>query len=183
MTASEGGVGMQYVLEIIEGPGVGREIPLDKPLEIGRDGPGGLALGEDELVSRRHALVTPSADGVVVEDLGSTNGTFVNNDEVHGRASLGVGQELLVGVTVLQLRARGGASGVRPVPTGLYDAPPPLARPPREPDYVTPAKSGGGGEEELFPLLDVHTKGKARAAPLAIFVLVAIVVIIFLALR
>jgi pSer/pThr/pTyr-binding forkhead associated (FHA) protein len=176
---------MPYVLEIVEGPGTGRQIPLEGPLELGRESSAGFPLDEDELVSRRHARVTPSEDGAVVEDLGSTNGTFVRNDEVHGRAHLRVGEELLVGVTVLELRPREAASGVHAVPTGLSEAPPPLARPESEPDYVTPvgAPGRGGGEEELFPLLDVHTKGKARAAPLAVFVLVAIVVIIFLALR
>jgi hypothetical protein len=177
-------VSTRYVLEIVEGPGTGKQIPVDGSLEIGRDDSVGLVLGEDELVSRRHALVTSAADGIFVEDLGSTNGTFVDNDQVHGRAHLRPGQELLVGVTVLELRTRAGATIVRPVPSGSWDPPPVLARPEREPDYVSPARApDAGGEAELFPLLDIHTKSKARAAPLAIFVLVTIVVIIFLALR
>jgi hypothetical protein len=176
-------VNVQYVLEIVEGRDRGKEIPLNEPLEIGRDESAALTL-DDDLVSRRHVRVTPAEDGVVVEDLGSTNGTFVDNDQVHGRVHMRPGQELLVGISVFGLRTRQGATVVRPVPTFSSDAPPPLARPEREPDYVpTEGDRAAGGEAELFPLLDVHTKSKARAAPLAIFVLVAIVVIVFLALR
>lgn len=188
-----------YVLEIVEGPGAGRQVALDGPIEIGRDADTGLALSEDSRVSRRHVRVTPTEEGALVEDLGSANGTFVANDEVHGETPLLPGQELLVGVTVLELRTRAETTArptaVRVLPDALADPagrtvigpPPGLARPESEPDYA-PREALGlaaspGGDERLYPLLDVHTKGKARAAPLAIFVLVMIVVIVFLALR
>ena len=70
----------------------------------------------------------------MVEDLESTNGTFVNHDEVHSPVALAPGDELLVGVTVMQLRSpeqvRAQASAVRAVPPGPRDAraPPGLRR-------------------------------------------------------
>jgi len=201
----------EYTLEIVEGPDAGRQIPLSaEPLEIGRDSDLGLELGSDDLVSRRHARVTPTTGGVVVEDLGSRNGTFVNGDEIHSPAYLAPGSQLLIGVTLLELRtaaAAAGSTAVRPIPSNLTalrpvpssrpaaPAPPPPAPAPapsgprlaaaeRKPTYVPDdlipqARLGSG----LDPYLDIHTKSKARAAPLAIFVLVAIVVIIFLAVR
>ena len=67
----------------------------------------------------------------------------------------------------------------------------PGLRPPRAlPDPAAPGGAplgppspgpGGRPRHELDPLLDARTKGKARTAPLALFVLVALVVIIYLA--
>lgn len=197
-----------YVLEIVEGPEAGRTIPLEGPIEIGRDPGADAALLQDDLLSRRHARITPEADGARVEDLGSKNGTFVDGDEIHSPAHLGVDGQLVVGVTVLQLRPAesiaSGATALRQIPaelTGMRPLPaaapaaepaattlrrvaPALAIPEAEPDYVAPSAIGTGpGASELFPLLDVHTKGKARGAPIGVFVLVAVAVMLYFGLR
>jgi hypothetical protein len=193
-----------YVLEIVEGPEAGRMIPLAGPVEIGRDPSAGIALQQDELLSRRHVRVTPEADGVRVEDLDSRNGTFVDGDQIFSPAHLAVDGQLLVGVTLLQLQTAdtvaSGASALRPIPaefttlrplpavepaaTTIRQVAPGLAVPESEPDYVPASALGQGpGAAELFPLLDVHTKGKARGAPIGIFVLVVVAVILYLALR
>ena len=188
-----------YVLEIVEGPEAGRMIPLAGPVELGRDAGAGVALQQDELLSRRHVRVTPEADGVLVEDLDSRNGTFVDGDQIFSPAHLAVDGQLLVGVTVLQLRtAASGATALRPIPadftvlrplpavqpdaTTIRPVAPALAVPEAEPDYV-PSAALGQGASALFPLLDVHTKGKAKGAPIGIFVLVAFAVIIYFGLR
>jgi hypothetical protein len=146
----------------------------------------------DDLVSRHHARLTPDVGGVLVEDLDSRNGTFVNGDEIVGPAHLAPGGQLLVGVTLFELRPAGGVpkTSVRAIPAGLTglrpspgDAPAPLAVPPRAPDYVAPDAVPARRDVPLGGLLDVHTKSQARHAPLALFVLVAVVVIIALALR
>jgi pSer/pThr/pTyr-binding forkhead associated (FHA) protein len=183
-----------YVLEIVEGPEAGRSIELGgAAVEIGREEGVDVLLGADDLVSRHHVRVTPDVGGVVVEDLGSRNGTFVNGDEIAGPARLQPGGQLLVGVTVLELRAADGASAtaITPIPeafTGLRavpgDAAKPLAVSARAPDYVAPdAVAARRAETPLGSLLDVHTKSQARHAPLALFVLVTVVVIIALSLR
>lgn len=189
-----------YLLEIVEGPEAGRQIELgDKPVEIGREEGVDVVLAGDSLVSRRHARLTPTANGIVVDDLDSSNGTFVNGDQIYSSAVLVPGNELTVGVSVLELRtsARAAATSVRPVPAGLTSlrasppvlleaAPPPgsLAVPERRPDYVPPELlRAGGADSPLSPLLDVHTKRMAKTAPLALFILVVFVVIIALALR
>ena len=110
-----------YVLEIVEGPEAGRMIPLDRS---DRDRPrrqaASVALQQDELLSRRHVRITPEADGARVEDLGSRNGTFVDGDEIHSPAHLGLDGQLLVGVTLLQLRTAetvaAGGTALRPIP-------------------------------------------------------------------
>jgi pSer/pThr/pTyr-binding forkhead associated (FHA) protein len=176
---------MDLLLEIVEGPDAGRQIALRGPVVLGRDQSADVVL-EDGQISRRHARVTPSASGgIVVEDLESTNGTFVNHDEVHSPVELAPGDELLVGVTVMQLRSpeqvRAQASAVRAVPPGL-------AMPERRPAYVQQdpaqvARAGqGAGIPELDRLVDARVKSKATLAPLALFVLVALVVVIYLGL-
>jgi pSer/pThr/pTyr-binding forkhead associated (FHA) protein len=173
------------LLEIVEGPEAGRQIELQGPVVLGRDHSADVVL-EDGQISRRHARVTPSAAGIVVEDLESTNGTFVNHDEVHSPVELAPGDELLVGVTVMQLRSpdqvRAQASVVRAVPPGL-------ATPERRPAYVAdedPAQAARAGEgagiPELDRLVDSRVKSKATLAPLALFVLVALIVVIYLGL-
>lgn len=197
-----------YVLEIVEGPEAGRQIPLAGPVVLGRDPSAGVALQQDELLSRQHVRLTPEGDGVRVEDLDSRNGTFVDGDQIFSPAHLAPGGQLLLGVTVLQLElapevARGQTS-VRQIPASLTTMRPlpaegslaltgerrvpTLATPEGEPDYIpasllASSKSSGPGMSDLLPLLDVHTKGKARGAPIGIFVLCILAVVLYLALR
>ena len=58
---------------------------------------------EDDQVSRRHALVTVFDDGARVNDLGSTNGTWVNGARIAMPHPLLEGDELRVGGTRLRL--------------------------------------------------------------------------------
>jgi hypothetical protein len=195
-----------YLLEIVEGPEAGRRIPLSGPIELGRDPAVGGPLLQDELISRHHVRVTPEADGARIEDLESRNGTFVDGDEIYGPAHLAPEGQLLVGVTVLQLREASEAerlSAVRPIPaslTGLRPLPsaaeapavtavrqvPTLTLEESEPTYV-PADAlehrPSGDSAKLLALLDSHTKNKARGAPLGLFIVAAFAVIIFFALH
>ncbi len=175
-------------LEIVEGPGAGRQHILDAPIVIGRAADSDLAL-EDVEVSRRHARVTPAQDGsAVVEDLESANGTFVNHNPVHGRTRLDAGDELLVGVTVIQVRSHEQVSAERTV---RRPVPPALAAAPRPPSYVNPdlvspegaGRSAGPGAPELDKYLDARVRRRARLAPLALFALVALALIVYLATR
>lgn len=63
---------------------------------IGRD-PGGDVVLRDDFASARHAMVSQDVDGWWVEDVGSTNGTFLNGDRVTKRLSLHFGDEVEVG--------------------------------------------------------------------------------------
>ncbi len=167
-------------LEIVEGPQAGRRVSLTGSLTVGREDGVDLRL-DDELVSRRHARITPDAEGAgaVVEDLESRNGTFVNDAEIHTPTSVRPGEEILVGVTVLELRT---AAQVAIRPTAVRPKPPPLSAAQRPADFVPPV-TAAPSTSQIDPLLDIHVKAKARTAPLAIFVLVVFAVLIFLALR
>jgi pSer/pThr/pTyr-binding forkhead associated (FHA) protein len=169
------------LLEIIEGPGAGRQAPLVGPLEVGRDPSAGMAL-EDDLVSRHHVRISPEAGGALVEDLNSVNGTFVNGEEIHAPTRVRPGDQVVVGVTVLELRS---ADQVRMKPTAVRPVPPSLAVAAREPDYVPSDVSAiaDATPSPLDALLDSRAKAKARTAALALFVLTELAVILFLATR
>src|SRR4051794_17010321 len=94
------------ILEVVEGAGAGRQIPVEPVVEIGRDPGLAVHLDADTQVSRRHARVTAQGDTAVVEDLGSTNGTVVNEQQVHGPRLLRPGDRIRIGLTLLELRTR-----------------------------------------------------------------------------
>jgi predicted component of type VI protein secretion system len=94
------------ILEIVEGSQAGRQLPLDSVVDIGREPSLPLHLEEDTQVSRRHARIAVQGGTVVVEDLGSTNGTYVNEQPISAPRSLSPGDKVRVGLTVLELRTR-----------------------------------------------------------------------------
>jgi pSer/pThr/pTyr-binding forkhead associated (FHA) protein len=82
---------------------VGHEFGLDSsPLTIGRGVSNDVPLESDEFASARHARVEPRRDGVWVDDLGSTNGTFVNGVQIDRARKLVDGDVVRVGETELR---------------------------------------------------------------------------------
>jgi len=80
----------------------GAAFPLNAaPLTLGRGGQNDLVLEGDEFASARHARIEVRGDGAWVQDLESTNGTFVNGSRVAGAQRLGAGDVLRVGETDL----------------------------------------------------------------------------------
>jgi hypothetical protein len=80
----------------------GAEFPLNSaPVTVGRGGQNDLVLTGDEFASARHARVEVRGDGAWVQDLESTNGTFVNGARVAGAQRLEAGDVLRVGETDL----------------------------------------------------------------------------------
>jgi FHA domain len=72
------------------------------PVTIGRSSDNDMALGEDEFASAHHARVEPRRDGVWVEDVGSTNGTFVNGTKLSRPQKLTPGDVIRIGETDLR---------------------------------------------------------------------------------
>lgn len=93
----------RYALRFISGKYAGGEFPLDEGREIviGRSSDLDMVLVE-EMVSRRHARILQSTTGLMIEDLGSTNGTFVNGEKVL-RVQLKEGDRVLVGTSILKV--------------------------------------------------------------------------------
>ena len=87
-------------LIVLAGMSRGQMFKLDKSrAEIGRGGDVAIRLS-DEGISREHAVIRLSAEGVMVEDLGSTNGTFCNGMRVTSRP-LDDGDKIMLGSTTI----------------------------------------------------------------------------------
>jgi pSer/pThr/pTyr-binding forkhead associated (FHA) protein len=91
-------------LVVTQGPLAGTTIPLaDQPITIGRSDSSTLVISDD-YVSTNHARLVPQGNGWVLEDLGSTNGTFLGEARVSDPTPVPVGTAIKVGKTTLELR-------------------------------------------------------------------------------
>jgi len=99
-----------YALKFISGKYQGGEFPLkqDKQIVIGRSSELDMVLVED-MVSRKHAKILIAGGAITIEDLGSTNGTFVNGEKVK-QARLKEGDRILIGTSILKLIQQGADS-------------------------------------------------------------------------
>jgi hypothetical protein len=145
-------------LVIHEGAGAGSEHPVDGELILGREHGSADLVIDDPGVSRRHARVLANGSGVIVEDLGSSNGTYVNGERISGPVELGAGDELQVGATVLGVE--GGTAATALMPPGA----PPTAEhpgPAAPPSPRRPSPGRGPAPRRLAP--PPHDRGNLPA--------------------
>lgn len=89
-------------LVVVAGPHAGQSFALQAGLVLGRDPSNNGALPSDTKASRRHAQLVADGAGVALEDLGSTNGTFVNGQRIT-RVALAPGDQLVIGSSTLRV--------------------------------------------------------------------------------
>jgi pSer/pThr/pTyr-binding forkhead associated (FHA) protein len=94
-----------YALRFISGKYQGGEFPLppNREIVVGRSSELDMVLVED-MVSRRHAKIIVTEEQIFIQDLGSTNGTFVNGEKIK-RAKLNEGDRILIGTSIIKLVA------------------------------------------------------------------------------
>jgi hypothetical protein len=91
-------------LVVTEGALAGTTISLgEAPVTLGRADDSTLVL-TDDYASSRHARLVPGDDAWLVEDLGSTNGTYLGTSKVTRPTPVPLGQPIRIGKTVLELR-------------------------------------------------------------------------------
>ena len=91
-------------LVVSEGPLRGTTLPLtSSAILIGR-APSCTLVLDDDYSSSRHARIFPSGDQWVLEDLGSTNGTFIGNQRVSAPTPLSPGTQVRIGQSVVELQ-------------------------------------------------------------------------------
>src|SRR5207248_2877438 len=129
----------------------GGEYPLpgEKEIVIGRGGELDIVLVED-MVSRKHAKITTQGGKIVIQDLGSTNGTFVNGEKIK-RARLKEGDRVLIGTSILKVIA--GEAGAGP-PSPEVQAKRDLEKVADQRQRTSQARTMSGSIEEV-PLPDL----------------------------
>lgn len=121
-------------LVVRQGAQVGTTFPLTGDVVIvGREEGVGVSIHDPE-VSRRHARISWQAGRYVLEDMGSTNGTYLNGEQVTSPQSLQPGDTIGMGQTVLIFQVQAEAAPTQPeaAPTQpeLPPSPPPIPIPP-----------------------------------------------------
>jgi pSer/pThr/pTyr-binding forkhead associated (FHA) protein len=163
------------VLRVTEGPATGNLLRVGaEELLIGRQAPGQGKLGNDIEISRRHARVTRSGDGsFVIEDLGSTNGTFVNGDRITGARVLQAGDKLEMGDTKLTVEVPEpiedkliAPTGAPPAVTTFAAIPPQFAAAP-EPAVDEPTGQSEAAAPEADAALEAVDRADAALADAA----------------
>jgi plastocyanin len=132
-------------LVFLDGSRAGEHVEVEGEIVVGRT-QGDLTL-EDAEVSRRHAILRPAAGGMEVEDLISTNGTWINGSRIAGVGLLRWGDTLQIGGTRLRLQPDAGVTVIRDVPPAVrretaLTAPPPAASEPPAVASKPPAARG-----------------------------------------
>ncbi len=95
--------GVPRVLSIVQGAQTGESAELAPGLVlIGRGADCQLIL-DDDYVSTRHARVVAAEGGIYVEDLGSTNGTYVNGSRITAPTTISTSDTVRIGKTILKL--------------------------------------------------------------------------------
>lgn len=89
---------------VVEGRSQGERAELSQaPILIGRGADAAIIL-DDDYVSTRHARIAASGDQWFVEDLGSTNGTYIGSVRITQPTAIAVGTRIRIGKTILELR-------------------------------------------------------------------------------
>jgi pSer/pThr/pTyr-binding forkhead associated (FHA) protein len=128
-------------LEVVAGNAVGMSILVEDEMVIGRHAEGAGRLAEDEEISRLHARVSVDAYGeCTIEDLGSTNGTYLNGARISAPEVLSVGDTIELGQTTLAVRELPTEEEARPTSVHVPD------------DAPAPDVAAAEGEPEVPPV-------------------------------
>ena len=96
--------GVPTKLQVVSGPNAGQSVPLgDTPILLGRGTDAAIRL-DDDYVSTRHARFATNGEQWFVEDLGSTNGTYIGTVRINQPTTITLGTQVRIGKTILELR-------------------------------------------------------------------------------
>src|SRR5688500_9121776 len=88
---------------------------MEREIVIGRSSDLDMVLVED-MVSRKHAKISTIGGQIVIQDLGSTNGTFVNGEKIK-KVRLKEGDRILIGTSIIKLVSVDGTGASMSAPS------------------------------------------------------------------
>ncbi len=167
-------------------------MPVEDEVILGRSATGTVMVDDPEL-SRRHARVYRDGDQLLIEDLGSSNGTYVNDARITGAQALQPGDTVTIGTTHIEVRLgllptqsiavpglaqQQGAGGVAappapeaPLPPGA-PLPPAASQPGAVPQQYTPGAPPPGSPDYLTGAVGGAGRSKAPLVLLLVLILV-----------
>ncbi len=96
--------GVPTKLQVVSGPNAGQSVPLsDQPILLGRGTDASIRL-DDDYVSTRHARFATNGEQWFVEDVGSTNGTYLGSERITSPVPVGLGIQVRLGKTIVELQ-------------------------------------------------------------------------------
>jgi len=145
----------QFQFVMRSGPTPGVTYPLEgDQLTIGRDSVNGVAINDAE-VSRKHSRLTFQGGKYVIEDLGSTNGTFVNGQRLAGPVVLKAGDVVSLGEQIVlmydSMNMDAGATVAQR--RSSYPPPPPVQQAPAPVYSSMPASSAPAKKSNTTPMI------------------------------
>ena len=155
------------VLKVIGGSAAGTDITVeDGEFLIGRAAPGEGKLANDIEISRQHARIARQGDGWVIEDLGSTNGTFVNGDQIAQPVQLTDGDSIEVGGSTMTVSLpQAAAPEPEPAPTPAPTPVPDATTFSEVPSFAQEPPATGAPAEAEVPGTEAPEPSEPEAAP------------------
>lgn len=161
-------------LKVAEGNAAGAVLEVEDELVIGRQASGDGTLGNDIEISRRHARIMRGSDGrYVIEDLGSTNGTYLNGRRIESATALEPGDRIEMGATALIVQVGAlpptPAHGTEvPIDTDPSTTPAPVSADAPVADSADAEPLEGDPGESLAPDSDAGAAASMDADPAAV---------------
>lgn len=142
---------MNVVLVMFKDDGSSKEFPLSpgKTL-VGRSEECDLRIPLPE-ISRKHSVLMVTGNTVAVRDLGSANGTYVNNKRI-SEQELAAGDHLVIGPVVFTVKVNGEPKNIKPVHTRLETRRPATAKQPTTPKPAAAGATAKGEEDPISAL-------------------------------
>lgn len=166
-----------FQITMRSGPTPGKTFPLEKEENLlGRDLANDIPISDPE-VSRRHARLFMEGDNVFVEDLGSTNGTFLNGERISSPQQLRAGDVITLGENIVMIFEKASydpdATVVSSQPIQAPKVEPqPVA--PQQPVYQKPAEP----REYRQPAPPPAAKKKKKSLPTWLIILIIAIVVV-----
>jgi hypothetical protein len=168
----------QFQFVMRTGPNPGKIYPLEAPeVIIGREASNGVAINDAE-ISRKHAKLSLHGSAYVIQDLGSTNGSFVNGQRITGTQVLNPGDTISFGENILLLYE----SAQDPNATMISSAQAPKTLAPARKPIATPAPAPApvqsySGQVPAGPIPQSTSPAKKKFPVWLIIVLIILVVV------
>ena len=173
----------QFQFVVRSGPNPGKIYPLEAPeIIVGRDANNTVAINDSE-VSRKHAKLSLHGSAYVIQDLGSTNGTFVNGKRVTSTQVLNAGDTVSFGENIVLMYE----AAVDPNATVISTAQAPRTvtpvqrpAPAPEPAYAPPPTPAPvySGQVPAGPVPMATAPAKKKKFPVWLIIVIVILLII-----